>query len=140
MDILNPRGCPPRRAQAVSRQSYFDQANARLVGLGAGRGSEALIIALNPASPGVFWLFNPQTAALDPCERRFDDDLQIDFTSLSPALDPDGASYNRAYTPAFIRLPLMRMHAYDVVAIRPPDVVPPLFESAFRIDAIVFAR
>ena len=57
------------------------------------------IIAVTPSAPAVYWVFDPQTATLDPTEHRFDDDLKIDFASLIPSLDPDGISYNRASSP-----------------------------------------
>ena len=56
------------------------------------------IIAVTPSAPAVYWHFDPHTAALDPTEHHFDDGLKIDIASLTPTLDPDGVSYNRAFS------------------------------------------
>ena len=55
-----------------------------------------VVIAINPLAPAVYWLFDPQTATISPADHRFDDGLKIDYSSLTPSLDPDGISYNCA--------------------------------------------
>ena len=82
---------PPTDMPRFVSSLSFQAGSARLVNIGP---HPEIIIAMNPASPAVYWLFDPQTATLSPREHRFDDNLKIDFTSLNPSLDPDGISYN----------------------------------------------
>ena len=52
------------------------------------------MISFLPNSPGVYRLFDPKT--LQSTSARFKDDLKMDFATMLPALDVDGASYIRA--------------------------------------------